>query len=272
MAKERLIELPKIVDRRGTLSFLEAGNHIPFNISCAYWIYDVPKDKERFVFRDQYKFVIVLSGSLDVLLIDGQEKRKYTLSCPSDALYIPNKVYWSFDNFSANTCCLIIASDICGEYSSLHKKSATKHSPIIGEKEYTVFDCSLIQLPTIENNTGDIASVSSSENIPFHIKRLFYIYDIPLGTERGMHAHKYCHEVLIAASGSFEVELNDGANKKTVLLNCPTYGLYIPPGVWAVEKAYSSDVTCLVLASEIYDEEGYINTYSEFKKYRRHED
>ena len=132
----------------------------------------------------------------------------------------------------------------------------------------TVFDCSVLEFPIVVNRAGNITSVEGGKNIPFDIERVFYIYDIPSGAKRGMHAHKYCHEVLIATTGSFEVELDDGINKKIVRLNSPRQGLHIPPGVWAKEREYSSGVTCLALASEKFGLDGYINSYEEFKKYR----
>ena len=93
-------------------------------------------------------------------------------------------------------------------------------------------------------------------------------YDIPGGEARGAHAHKECHQFLVAASGSFEVVLDDGVNKRTVLLNRPFYGLHIPPGIWAAEQGFSSGAICLVLASHVYDDDDYIRDYQEFIKYR----
>jgi hypothetical protein len=101
-------------------------------------------------------------------------------------------------------------------------------------------------------------------NIPFEIERVFYLYDIPGGEDRGAHAHKECHQLLIAASGSFDIEMNDGVNKRTVSLNRPYFGLHIPPGIWAAEKSFSSGAICLVLASHKYIEKDYIRDYQEF--------
>ncbi len=95
-------------------------------------------------------------------------------------------------------------------------------------KSISVYDCSVIQLPKISDPAGNITPVTNDENIPFAVKRVFYIYDIPGGESRGAHAHKECHQFLVAASGSFEIELDDGFNKKTVSLNLPYYGLHIP--------------------------------------------
>jgi hypothetical protein len=130
----------------------------------------------------------------------------------------------------------------------------------------TVFDCSIVELPRIFNRAGNITPVSNNQEIPFEIKRVFYIYDIPGGEDRGAHAHKECHQFLVAASGSFEIELDDGNIKRTVVLNRPYYGLHIPPGIWAAEKGFSSGAICLVLASHKYDEKDYIRDYHYFCK------
>lgn len=131
-------------------------------------------------------------------------------------------------------------------------------------KKVSVYDCSVIELPRLQNRAGNITPVSNSREIPFDIKRIFYIYDIPGGEDRGAHAHKECHQFLIAASGSFEIELNDGVTTRTIMLNRPNYGLHIPPGIWAAEKGFSSGAICLVLASTTYDESDYIRNYEEF--------
>ncbi len=134
-------------------------------------------------------------------------------------------------------------------------------------KQPTVYDCSVIELPRIENEAGNITPVQGLENLPFEVKRVFYLYDIPGGEARGAHAHKECHQFLVAASGSFEVTLDDGKNKRTVMLNRPYYGLHIPPGIWAAEQGFSSGSICLVVTSHKYDESDYIRDYEEYEKY-----
>lgn len=131
-------------------------------------------------------------------------------------------------------------------------------------KRISVYDCSVIELQRINSRAGNITPVTNNVNVPFEIKRVFYIYDIPGGEDRGAHAHKECHQFLIAASGSFEIELNDGTTKRTVMLNRPYFGLYIPPGIWAAEKGFSSGAICLVLTSHIYEADDYVREYSEF--------
>ena len=131
-------------------------------------------------------------------------------------------------------------------------------------KKVSVYNCSIIELPKIHNRAGNITVIENNKNIPFGVKRVFYIYDIPGGEDRGAHAHKACHQFLVAASGSFEIEMDDGINKRTVILNRPYYGLHIPPGIWAAEKGFSSGSICMVLASHKYDQKDYIRDYNEF--------
>ena len=131
----------------------------------------------------------------------------------------------------------------------------------------TIFDCSLIEFSRIKDRAGNITPIEGLKNIPFTIARVFYLYDIPGGEGRGAHAHKECHQILVSASGSFEVLLDDGVNKRTLMLNRPYFGLHIPPGIWASEQGFSSGAICLVLASEKYNENDYLRTYPEFLQY-----
>lgn len=132
----------------------------------------------------------------------------------------------------------------------------------------SVFDCELIWLPKVGDRKGHITAVNNNQDIPFGVKRVFYLYDIPGGESRGAHAHKECHQFLVAASGAFEVLIDDGNVKRQILLNRPDVGLHIPPGIWASEVNFSSGSICLVLASHEYDESDYMRDYKEFLKYR----
>jgi len=128
----------------------------------------------------------------------------------------------------------------------------------------SIYDCSLVELPRIKNRAGNITPVHNNIEIPFSVKRIFYLYDIPGGESRGAHAHKECHQFLIAASGSFEILLDDSKAKRLVHLNRPYLGLHIPPGIWASEINFSSGSICLVFASTLYDEKDYIREYADF--------
>jgi dTDP-4-dehydrorhamnose 3,5-epimerase-like enzyme len=135
------------------------------------------------------------------------------------------------------------------------------------ENKISITDCKLISLPKIGDRTGQITAVNNNTEIPFEINRVFYLYDIPAGEDRGAHAHKECHQFLVAASGSFDVEVDDGINKKTFSLNQPNLGLHVPPGIWAAELNFSSGSICLVLASHPYQENDYIRDYQTFLNY-----
>ncbi|MBK7212900.1 MAG: WxcM-like domain-containing protein [Bacteroidales bacterium] len=132
-------------------------------------------------------------------------------------------------------------------------------------KNSSVFDCVILPLNKIHNRAGNITIVEGDNNLPFDIKRVYYLYDIPGGEARGGHAHRNLSQLIVAASGSFDVLLDDGKNKKVVTLNRPDFGLMVIPGIWRELMEFSSGAICLVLASEKYDEEDYIREYSEFK-------
>lgn len=131
-----------------------------------------------------------------------------------------------------------------------------------------VYDCSVIELNKHYNENGNLTVVENMKTVPFDVKRVFYLFDIPGGEARGAHSHKECHQFLVAASGSFEVVLDDGHNKRTVILNRPYYGLHVPPGIWAAEQGFSSGSICLVLASHMYDENDYIRDYDDFRNFK----
>jgi len=133
----------------------------------------------------------------------------------------------------------------------------------------TVNDCSVIDLARNKNRAGNISIIENNVNLPFEVKRVFYIYDIPGGESRGAHSHKECHQFIVAASGSFEIEMDDGCNKRTVTLNRPNFGLHIPPGIWAAEKEFSSGAICLVLTSQKYNEHDYIRNYKDYLNFRK---
>ena len=132
----------------------------------------------------------------------------------------------------------------------------------------SVFDCSIIMLPKILFRAGNITPVHNSSEVPFNVKRVFYLYDVPGGESRGAHAHVECHQLLIAASGSFEVLIDDGKIQRLVQLNRPYIGLHIPPMIWASEINFSSGAICLVLASHTYSANDYIRDYDQFKNSR----
>jgi len=131
-------------------------------------------------------------------------------------------------------------------------------------KQPNVFDCIVIPLNKVHNRAGNITVIEGNNHIPFDVKRVYYLYDIPGGESRGGHAHKQLRQLIVAASGSFNVMLDDGVNKKSFTLNRPDYGLLVVPGIWRELKEFSSGAICLVLASHTYDESDYIRDYQNF--------
>ena len=133
----------------------------------------------------------------------------------------------------------------------------------------SVYDCVILPLSKIHNRAGNITIVEGQTNIPFDVRRIYYLYDIPGGEDRGGHAHKELHQLIVAASGSFNVLLDDGQNKKIVTLNRPDYGVMVVPGIWRELFEFSSGAICLVLASHKYDEDDYMRSYDQFVNFRK---
>lgn len=127
-----------------------------------------------------------------------------------------------------------------------------------------VENCIIIDIPKVDSDKGSLSFLESSNQIPFEIKRVYFTYDIPSGAERGGHAHKNLYQIIVAASGSFNVLLDDGKNKKNVFLNNPGIGLLITPGIWREINNFSSGSVVLVMASAVFNEEDYIREYSVF--------
>ena len=127
-------------------------------------------------------------------------------------------------------------------------------------------DCKLIDLPKIADARCNLTFVEGGRHVPFDIKRIYYLYDVPGGAERGGHAHKDLHQLIIAMSGSFDIVLDDGRQKKRIHLNRSYYGLYVCPMMWREMDNFSSGAVCLVLASNLYDEVDYYRDYGDFKK------
>lgn len=129
----------------------------------------------------------------------------------------------------------------------------------------TIQNCKILSIPKIEDPRGNL-SVIENDVIPFEIKRVYYLYDVPSGAERGGHSHKEQYEFLVALSGSFDVIINDGNQQKIVTLNKPFEGLLITNGIWREIKNFSSGAVCLVIASDVFSEEDYVREFEDFLK------
>jgi dTDP-4-dehydrorhamnose 3,5-epimerase-like enzyme len=288
--KPEIVVLPKITDFRGNISFIEGNKHIPFEIKRAYWIYDVPGGEIRggHAFREQVEFIVALSGSFDVVLNQGKRKKHFILNRSYQGLYVPNGIWRSIENFSTNSVALILASTYFDEsdyirnfndYINLSTKSFNRNlsdqsflAPVLNNlyNSSTIDKCIVLSLDKNHKEKGNITVIESLKQISFEIQRVYYLYDIPGGEERGGHAHKELSQLIIAVSGSFDVIVNDGKSSKTITLNRPYQGLYIVPGIWRELVNFSSGSCCLVLASHHYNEADYIREYSEFEQVKIH--
>lgn len=287
--KEYLIELPKIEDQRGNLSFIEPHTHIPFDIKRGYWIYDVPGGQIRgsHAFREQDECIIALSGSFDVVIYDGHQEHSYSLNRSYRALYIPRLMWRTMQNFSTNSLALVLSSttynpdDYIWEQGLLEALRSKQPSPILPPsgsittcsktesvdfRSTSIEDCIVTELPKVHNRQGNLTALNNLIEIPFEIQRCYYLYDIPSGSQRGGHAHYALYQYIIAAQGSFEVMVDDGKHRRTIALNRPDKALLITPGIWRELTNFSSGAICLVLASTAYMEQDYIYDYTNFKK------
>ena len=136
-------------------------------------------------------------------------------------------------------------------------------------RKYSVFDCTIVELDKHHSDRkGNLTVVENGTTLPFDVKRVYYLYDVPGGESRGAHAHRKLEQLIVAASGSFTVTLDDGKSKRTFFLNRPYQGLYVKPGLWRDLGDFSSGAVCMVLASDVYDAADYIRDYNEFIEFR----
>ncbi len=135
-------------------------------------------------------------------------------------------------------------------------------------KRTNIYDCSMIEIDKHHNQKGNISVVENGRTIPFPVKRVYYLYDVPGGESRGGHAHKKLYQFIVAASGSFDVTINDGELKRTFTINRPYRGLLVVPGIWRELDNFSSGSVCLVMASMVYSDDDYIREFDQFRSYK----
>lgn len=286
----RIIELPKFFDPRGNLSFAENYKQIPFEIKRTYWLYDVPGGISRGGHAEinNEELIIAMSGSFDIFVDDGREQKTFTLNRSYYGLYIPKGLWREIKEFSTNSLALEFGSipydvndyirnyDDFKEYAKNCKSEGVKeptksaNKPTCISQKFNVFDCTIVELDKHHSDRkGNLTVVENGKTLPFDVKRVYYLYDVPGGESRGAHAHKDLEQLIIAASGSFKVTLDDGKCKRSFFLNRPYQGLYVKPGMWRDLEDFSSGAVCMVLASDVYQPEDYIRDYNEFIEFRK---
>jgi dTDP-4-dehydrorhamnose 3,5-epimerase-like enzyme len=173
-----------------------------------------------------------------------------------------SKVFLFFDLTLKNQC--VLANIQAIKQVTWHSK--IKKGDLMLLKNCGLGKCKLIYFPKVTDVRGNLSFIEENKQIPFSIKRIYYLYDVPSGATRGGHAHRELEQIIIALSGSFDVILDDGFSKKSFFLNRPHYGLYIPPGIWRELENFSSNSVALSLVSAFYDESDYIRDYDTFKQ------
>lgn len=287
MAIPRIIELPKFLDERGNLSFFENDNQLPFAIKRVHWIYDVPGGEERggLAYKETEEFIVAMSGSFDVIVDDGKQQFHFSLNRSYKGVYIPAGTWRTITNYSTNAVAVIAASthydpqDAIRDYDQFiqwakqpHEFTKRPEATVVkpNTKNYSIYDCGIITLDRHHSQRkGDISVIENGETIPFDVKRIYYLYDVPGGESRGSHGHKHLEQLIIAVSGAFTVTLDDGNVRRSFTLNRPYQGLLVKPGIWRTLDDFSSGSVCLVLASEKYKAEDYIRDYNDFIEYRK---
>lgn len=248
-----------IRDSRGGLTPIDLESDIPFEIKSVRWIKGKSLENAFKYLEEEgsNKIILILSGFVEIV----SDANSYLLDKPSVGLVILKGADVKLVRQSEDVICLILSD-----------AEVLKMDDCISRKKLKANNYSINECLTIDMDYKGVDGLCSAANTPFAIKRIFYIYDIPNGVERGGHMHKSCHEVLIALNGAFRVELNDGANNSMVDLNDASSGLFLPAGIWAKQTSYKDRTLCLVFASEAYDVAGYIDDYDDFIKYRKNED
>lgn len=286
----KIIELPKFLDARGNLSFVQNNTQIPFSIKRTYWLYDVPGGVNRGGHAEinNEELIIAMSGAFDICVNDGFQEKTFTLNRSYYGLYIPKGLWREIGNFSTNALALEFGSiaydinDYIRDFDEFKRYSSTlnvssssllfeyKTEEKLPNHHNSVFDCTMVELDKHHSERkGNLTVIENGQTLPFDVKRVYYLYDVPGGESRGAHAHKNLEQFIVAASGSFKVTLDDGVCKRSFFLNRPYQGLYVKPGMWRDLDDFSSGAVCMVLASEVYQKEDYIRDYEEFLDFRK---
>ena len=220
----KIIELPKYLDVRGNLSFAEELKHMPFAIRRVYWLYDVPGGVARggHAEKNNEELIIALSGAFEIVVDDGAQSKTFVLNRSYYGLYIPKGLWREIKEFSTNALALEFGSipysadDYIRDYEVYKEYVKSEHQSIQIEPltirnsqdlgKYSVFDCTMVELDCHHSDrNGNLTVVENGATLPFDVKRVYYIYDVPGGESRGAHAHRELEQLIVAASGSFDI-------------------------------------------------------------------
>jgi WxcM-like, C-terminal len=258
-----LVSLPQIPERRGNLTALEELVHLPFRIGSVRWFYELPAGRSWSAGEDDLgdSLIVALSGSFDVVIGAGRVR----LARANIGLAVPASVGWTVEHPATNSVGLIISSRPTRP-QRIRADQPDRSAARDLNPDSTIDDCRRIGLPRHHRGQGSTTSVVPHAAVPFDVVRVYYLYDVPGGAERGGHAHRQLEQVLVSVAGSFDVVLKDGRRVKTVRLDRAHSGVFIATGIWRELRNFSSGAICLALASAPYDEDDYIREYDDFRR------
>lgn len=267
------VNLPTFVDSRGKLTFIEEVKDLPFRIRDAALISEIKSVQSMKLSRKitKYEAIIALSGIVKLNISNNTTDENYTLSSANQGICIPPS-YNSEITFASDDSKLLFLSE--SRLVGLENIENINLNSFFykGELGQNMRQRTTKDKKNTKNSVGKVSWVHFNKcssdiyhSCKFTIKRIFFQYQIPPNQTRGNHSHKECHQILIAVSGSFVVNVNDGKNKKQFRLDDPSIGLHIPPGVWADQRSFSPTAVCLVLASHYFEESDYIRCFDVYK-------
>lgn len=253
-----LITLPKIEDPRGNLTFIEHAprQNCPFPIGAVGWVYDLPADSEPFdiIPAEEPRMIVAMNGGFEAAVhhVDSAVMRR----CDR-ALTIDAGARSTVAELTTNAVAMILTGG-----------KETAEDPIENSHQASdVAACGIVSLSRKPFRNGSVTEIQNGDGtLPFDIRRVFYLYDVPADSERGGHSHYQARELIVALSGSFDVVLDDGKHEpQRFTLNRPYRGLYITAGMWRTLDNFSGGSVCMVLTSQHYSEADYVREYDEFK-------
>jgi hypothetical protein len=249
-----LITLPTVMDERGSLTFIEQERHVPISIRSLWW-------SEAALVRSNGvvpgagsdSFVVSLGGECQLAVHDQSTVHRVSLGSSRAAAGVPAGLAWEIEDSSEAALIVVLSGDSVPERAGVNGRCPIR-SPVLGDSVVYEFGC----------RDSDSPVVVGAYNLPFAVRRVFYLYEVPPGRSRGAHAHRECEQLIVAGRGSFTVVVDDGSQRVQKRLDSRGAGLYVPPMLWASEVDFSSDAVCFVLASHPYDESDYIRNYDEY--------
>jgi hypothetical protein len=260
-----LIDLPRFDSSSGSLSFMQVGDHVPFEIDQVSWSVN-PRDEAR----SSEAAVVALHGSFQVDMEERDGKRAVWLDRPDRLLHVPATTTWSIRRRSEGSLALVVAPDAPdGPWSPLSEGLRPGISVDVNAAESTIDDCEVVELPHSGRPSGGTSLLRFDDRAELRIRRLYYITGVPPDRSRGGHAHRALYQFLVAARGAFDVEIGDGVSKRSIRLTRSDRALMLVPGIWRVLHSFSAGSICLVMASQPYDEGDYIRRYRSFRSFKK---